>query len=193
MVKDPVCGMSVMELRIKMDHMGETFYFCSAFCRNLFAKDPERYSRLARAACAPELEKERSIAYFSMEIAVDSRIPTYSGGLGLLAGDTLRSCADLKIPAVGVTLLYEKGYFRQELDDQGNQYEFPVQWNPRDYLRPLSERITVEIEGRSVEVTAWQYDLLGVTGCPLPVIFLDTNLEKNSEFDRSLNLLPLWR
>jgi len=187
MAKDPICGMTVKEeTGLKFDYKGQTYYFCSDFCRNLFEKDPEKYAVLIRSCVAPGTEKERSIAYFSMEIAIDSRIPTYSGGLGILAGDTLRSCADLKVPVVAVTLLYEKGYFYQKLDNQGNQYELPVQWNPQDYLRPLPEKIEVEIEGRSVGVKAWQYDIVGITGCSLPVIFLDTNLEKNSEYDRAL-------
>jgi len=187
MDKDPVCGMMVRkEKGVKLDYQGEAYYFCSDFCKNLFEKDPEKYVVLIRPCVAPGTEKERSIAYFSMEIAIDSRIPTYSGGLGILAGDTLRSCADLKVPVVAVTLLYEKGYFYQKLDDQGNQYELPVHWNPHDYLRPLPEKIEVQIEGRSVGVKAWQYDIVGITGCSLPVIFLDTDLKENSDYDQEL-------
>jgi starch phosphorylase len=90
MAKDPVCGMTVKEEKgIKSLHEGLTYYFCSEFCKNLFEKDPQRYVALVRPCAAPGTEKERSIAYFSMEIAVDSPIPTYSGGLGILAGDTL--------------------------------------------------------------------------------------------------------
>ena len=74
------------------------------------------------------------VAYFSMEIALDPDIPTYSGGLGVLAGDTLRSFADLSVPVVAVTLLYRKGYFRQQLDSAGNQSEQPVQWDPAKML-----------------------------------------------------------
>ena len=66
-----------------------------------------------------------NIAYFSMEIALDPSIPTYSGGLGILAGDTLRSAADAELPMVAVTLVYRKGYFRQHLDERGNQTEEP--------------------------------------------------------------------
>jgi len=186
MPKDPVCGMTVKEKGVKSVHNGQAYYLCSNFCKNVFEKDPEKYVVLVRPSVSPGTEKERSIAYFSMEIAIDSRIPTYSGGLGILAGDTLRSCTDLKVPMVAVTLLYEKGYFYQKLDDQGNQYEMPVSWNPEDYLRPLSEKIEVQIEGRSVGVKAWQYDIAGITGCSLPVIFLDTNLKENSDFDRGL-------
>jgi starch phosphorylase len=187
MAKDPICGMTVSEEKgLKVEYQSQTYYFCSDFCKNLFEKDPEKYVVLIRPCVAPGTEKERSIAYFSMEIALDPRIPTYSGGLGILAGDTLRSCADLKVPVVAVTLLYEKGYFYQKLDDQGNQYELPVQWNPRDYLRPIPEKIEVQIEGRTVGVKAWQYDIVGITGCSLPVIFLDTDLKENTEYDKGL-------
>ena len=187
MAKDPICGMTVKEeTGLKFDYKGQTYYFCSEFCKDLFEKDPERYVVLIQPCETPGAEKEKSIAYFSMEIAIDSRMPTYSGGLGILAGDTLRSCADLKVPAVAVTLLYEKGYFYQKLDDQGNQYELPFRWNSQDYLRPLPERIEVQIEGRSVGVRAWQYDIVGITGCSLPVVFLDTDLKENSDYDREL-------
>lgn len=101
MIKDPVCGMSVKEeTGIRLDHQGRHYYFCSDLCKNLFKKNPARYGEEIGGSAAHEIEKETSIAYFSMEIAVNSRIPTYSGGLGVLAGDTLRSCADLKVPAV---------------------------------------------------------------------------------------------
>ena len=59
------------------------------------------------------------VAYFSMEIAIDSSIPTYSGGLGVLAGDTIRGAADLGVPMVGVTLLHRKGYVRQSISEHG--------------------------------------------------------------------------
>src|SRR5919109_1336121 len=80
-----------------------------------------------------------SIAYFSMEICLEQAIPTYSGGLGVLAGDTLRSAADLKLPMVGVTLLHRKGYFRQQLDAQVNQTEHPVECRPEDILHEMPE------------------------------------------------------
>lgn len=187
MIKDPVCGMSVKEESgITCDYKGQTFCFCSNLCKSLFEGNPDKYSELIGASAASGMATERSIAYFSMEIAIDPRIPTYSGGLGVLAGDTLRSCADLNVPVVAVTLLYEKGYFNQKLDEQGNQYELPACWKPGDYLRPLPEKIQVRLEGRTVEVAAWGFDIIGITGYPVPVIFLDTNLEENSEFDRGL-------
>jgi len=146
MAKDPICGMTVKEEKgLKSNYTGQTYYFCSEFCKNLFEKDPERYVALVRPCAAPDTEKERSIAYFSMEVAIDPRIPTYSGGLGILAGDTLKSCADLKVPIAAVSLLYENGYFYQKLDELGNQYEFPVHWSPQNYLKPLSRKIEVQM------------------------------------------------
>src|SRR5438445_12494548 len=94
------------------------------------------------------------VAYFSMEIALEPGIPTYSGGLGILAGDTLRSAADLGVPMVAVTLLHRKGYFRQQLDRAGNQHEQPQDWRREDWLDEMPARVTVEIEGRQVAVRA---------------------------------------
>src|ERR687890_1933265 len=89
-----------------------------------------------------------TIAYFSMEICLDEAIPTYSGGLGVLAGDTLGSAADLEYPIVGVTLLHRKGYFRQVLDEQGNQVEQPVEWSPEATLAPVDVTVAVHVAGR---------------------------------------------
>ena len=134
----------------------------------------------------PESPAHREIAYFSMEIGLESRLPTYSGGLGVLAGDTLRSMADLKIPVVGVTLLYTNGYFRQRLDAAGNQTEEPETWRPEDVLRELRASARVEIEGRPVALRAWQYDVMGATGSTVPVVFLDADLPENAPADRAL-------
>jgi len=130
------------------------------------------------------MEKETIIAYFSMELALDPDMPTYSGGLGVLAGDTIRSAADLSIPIVAVTLLYRKGYFYQKLDGNGWQIEEPVYWVVEDYLKELPERVTVMIENRPVSIRPWQYEVEGVTGFKVPVYFLDTDLPENSEEDR---------
>ncbi len=135
----------------------------------------------------PQVElDEMHIAYFSMEIAADSKIPTYAGGLGVLAGDTLRSAVDLELPVIGITLLYRKGYFRQRLD-HGNQVERDVNWNPSVYLTELPNKIKINIEGRDVAVKAWMYKMIGVTGEANPVIFLDTDLPENDAQDRQIN------
>ncbi|HEY7536335.1 MAG TPA: alpha-glucan family phosphorylase, partial [Thermodesulfobacteriota bacterium] len=116
------------------------------------------------------------VAYFSMEIGLHSAIPTYSGGLGILAGDTLRSAADLRIPMVAVTLLHRKGYFFQRLDLGGWQREEPMEWAVNDFLEELSERVSVSIEGRAVQIRPWKYELTGVDGYKVAVYLLDTYL-----------------
>jgi starch phosphorylase len=127
-----------------------------------------------------------SVAYFSMEVGLDPAMPTYSGGLGVLAGDTLRAAADLGIPLVAITLLHRKGYFRQHLDQHGNQTESPYNWSPEEVLEPLRSRATVTVEGRQVHLRAWQYLVQGVSGHSVPVYFLDTSLPENSHWDRTL-------
>ncbi|AEH50537.1 alpha-glucan family phosphorylase [Pseudothermotoga thermarum] len=130
--------------------------------------------------------KRRKIAYFSMEIGLNEKMHTYSGGLGILAGDTLKSAADLEIPMVAVTLLNRYGYFKQELTHDGQQIEHPDPWPVEEFLTKEDVKVSVRIEGRSVRVTAWRYDVVGVTGYVVPVYFLDTYLEENSEYDRKL-------
>ena len=126
------------------------------------------------------------VAYFSMEIGMDPVMPTYAGGLGVLAGDTIRSAADLEIPMVGVTLLHRRGYFYQRLDPEGRQSEQPVAWSVEDFLDPLEPRVTVAIEGRAVQIRAWGYQVKGVSGFQIPVYLLDTDLPVNAPWDRAL-------
>ncbi len=129
---------------------------------------------------------ERLIAYFSMEIAVEPAIPTYSGGLGVLAGDTIRAAADMSVPMVAVTLLHRKGYFTQRIGPDGWQVEEPVQWKAEDYLQQMPQRASVELEGRTVYLRAWKYEVVGITGFTVPVYFLDTDMPENSDGDRAL-------
>jgi starch phosphorylase len=126
------------------------------------------------------------VAYFAMEIAVNPDVPTYSGGLGLLAGDMIRAAADLRVPVTAVSLLYRRGYLRQRLDDDGIQYEEPVTWNVDEYLHEMPVRVSVTIEGRSVHLRAWRYDVVGVSGFTVPVYLLDTDVPENAEQDRTL-------
>ena len=126
------------------------------------------------------------VAYFSMEIGLDPAIPTYAGGLGVLAGDTIRSAADLGVPMVAVTLLYRRGHFYQRLDANGAQTEEPMDWPVSDFLEPLDPRVTVELEGRTVLIRAWRYRAKGVTGFQIPVYLLDTDLPENASWDRTL-------
>jgi starch phosphorylase len=126
------------------------------------------------------------IAYFSMEIAIQPQIPTYSGGLGVLAGDTLRSAADQGLPLVAVSLIHRKGYFSQHLDPSGWQTETPVEWAIEDFLSELPVRVSVSIEGREVQLRVWQRDIIGSTGEVIPVYLLDSDLPENGEWDRTL-------
>jgi glycogen phosphorylase len=121
------------------------------------------------------------IAYFSMEIAVDANIPSYSGGLGMLAGDTVRAAADLHVPMVAVTLLAREGYFFQRLDGDGNQSEDPVAWRVEDLMHDAGVSIELPLESRPVIVSAWRYDVVASDGFVVPVYFLDTNVPGNSE------------
>jgi starch phosphorylase len=126
------------------------------------------------------------IAYFSMEIGLESDIPTYSGGLGVLAGDTLKSSADLSLPMVAVSLIYRKGYFTQELTPEGWQKEHPVDWDPAAHMTLLPNKVKVKIEGRDVHIQAWRYDAKGATGGVLPIFFLDTDLPENDAWDKGI-------
>src|SRR5581483_4755701 len=133
-----------------------------------------------------EFLHEPRIAYFSMEIALRDDIPTYSGGLGVLAGDTVRSAVDLKVPLVGVSLVSRAGYFRQEIDANGRQVEQPDLWEPRERAEPTEAKIAVLIEGREVWVRSWLYAVQGERGGRQPVILLDTDLDENQGDDRQL-------
>lgn len=126
------------------------------------------------------------VAYFSMEITLDPTMPTYAGGLGILAGDTLRSAADLGVPMVAVSLLHRKGYFRQHLDKQGNQSEGPAAWSPEKMLEAMKPVASVTIAGRQVRVRAWRYLVEGITGHVVPVYLLDTAIAENNTFDQTL-------
>src|SRR5215468_2365810 len=132
------------------------------------------------------METNRTIAYFSMEIGLEVGMPTYSGGLGVLAGDTIRAAADLNIPMVAVTLLHRQGYFYQRLDAHGWQHEEPAAWVVHDFVHEMPARAAVTIEGRTVSLRAWHYPVRGVSGFTVPVYFLDADLPDNAAWDRTL-------
>ncbi len=127
-----------------------------------------------------------AFAYFSMEIALRPEMHTYSGGLGVLAGDTARSCADLEIPIAFVTLISRQGYLRQEISPQGDQIEHADPWRPEDFATPLRAKVAVLIEGREVWVRPWLHVLTSATGHAVPVLLLDTDLHENGEDDRRI-------
>ncbi len=129
---------------------------------------------------------EPKIAYFSMEIGLNDNIPTYSGGLGILAGDTVKSAADLNLPFVAVTLISRKGYFKQELDEDGRQSELPMSWEVSKFMHDAQVKVSVTIKGRQVYIQAWIYFVESLRGGSVPVIFLDTDLPENSADDRML-------
>ncbi len=126
------------------------------------------------------------VAYFSMEIAINPLMPTYSGGLGMLAGDTLRSAADVSAPMVAFTLVHRKGYFRQMLDADGKQTEDAQPWRVEDFCTEEAPRVTVSVENRIVSLRAWRYDVVGRSGHVLPIYLLDSDLPENSDWDRRL-------
>jgi starch phosphorylase len=133
-----------------------------------------------------EFTREPRIAYFSMEIAIRSDIPTYSGGLGVLAGDTVRSSADLDLPIVAVSLVSRAGYFRQEIDAQGRQIEHRDTWDPARAATPLGAKVAVRIEERDVWVRGWLMTLEGQMNGRAPIVLLDTDLDENRADDREL-------
>lgn len=171
--RDPVCGMPVDTATARVTDLESGEVFCSEYCRETF---------LWRQASAPRWTKEmseasRRIAYFSMEMALDERLPTYSGGLGILAGDMLRSCADLGVPIVGVTLVHRCGYFCQVLSGSGEQQEMPEEWSPKARLVEMPRQVQVRLDGVPVSIRAWRLDVRGTTGKVVPVLMLDTDLQ----------------
>ncbi|MFA6063769.1 MAG: alpha-glucan family phosphorylase [Gallionella sp.] len=133
-----------------------------------------------------EFIHQSRIAYFSMEIALRNEIPTYAGGLGVLAGDTLRSSTDLALPMVAVSLISRAGFFRQQIDSLGHQLEHEANWEPERWTQSLDAKIAVQIEGRTVWICAWLYVHEGHMGGRQPVLLLDTDLAENDVEDRKI-------
>ena len=168
MIRDPVCGLPLAEPKeeYKAEVRGKTYYFCGEYCKHVFLHG-------------------NKIAYFSMEIGLDNNFHTYSGGLGVLAGDVIKSSADLKIPLVGVTLVSKKGYLKQEIRE-GKQIDHPDDWTPSQYMTELPKQVELKIENRAVKVKAWLYDYQSPRGSLVSVVFLDTDVEGNTPEDREI-------
>lgn len=168
MIRDPVCGLPLPEPKeqFKAEVRGRTYHFCGEYCKRSFLKG-------------------KKIAYFSMEIGLNNDIHTYSGGLGVLAGDVIKSSADLKIPLVGVTLVSHKGYLKQEVKD-GIQIEHPDTWQPSELMNELENQVEIQIENRTVKVKAWLYDHQSPSGGLVSVLFIDTDVEGNAPQDREI-------
>lgn len=130
-------------------------------------------------------KNNRKVAYFSMEVGITAKIPTYSGGLGVLAGDTLKAAADVSFPMVGITLLNKRGYFFQDIKN-GVQNEVPTIWSINDFLKPVDAKVTVNIKGEDIAVGAWLTILQGIDGYEVPLFFLHTDLPENSEEARKI-------
>ena len=126
------------------------------------------------------------VAYFSMEFMLESDIPTYAGGLGVLAGDLLRSCADMGVSAVGVTLVYNGNIFSQHIEPDGSQTFRSVDWRKMDQLTKLTEKITLSIHNETVHVGVWRYDIVGLNGFVVPIYLLDTSFDDNSQWAQNI-------
>lgn len=182
---DPVCRMPVdPATATTVTWAGTSYSFCSSLCVRRFRESPELYAASLREGFRSPAS--RTIAFFSVEIAVHSRGPAHSG-LGVLAGDMLRSCADLDIPIVALTLLAHHGQPRQVVDADGRQSEPPTAWGPGKDSKRLAVTADVEIEGRRVRVGAWQFDVQGARGYLVPIYFLDTDFPENAAADRRLS------
>lgn len=129
-----------------------------------------------------------NIAYFSMEVMLESDVPTYAGGLGVLAGDILRSCADLHYSAVGMSLVYSGDTFSQIINLDGTQSFYRSDWQKLDQLQKLPTRIELEIAGQKVIVGCWRYDIVGLDGFVVPVYLLDTNILENPPWVRDFTI-----
>jgi starch phosphorylase len=168
-IKDPVCGMPLdpKTARYRLEFLGSQYFFDSEYCMSSFVEGAK-------------------VAYFSMEIGVNTDMPTYSGGLGVLAGDVIRSSADLRIPLVAVTLVSKKGYLKQKITPDGWQIEYPEEWDPSKFMKLLPETVTVKIAGRDVRIGVWVYEQESLTGGTIPVFFLTTDVEGNAQEDREI-------
>jgi len=128
------------------------------------------------------------IAYFSAEIGILTSLPTYSGGLGILSGDHIKGAADAGLPLCAVTLLYKQGYYRQRVDEEGNQTETYPMFDPDPTLKKLPVRFALPLRGRNVLIEAWEYRYTGLTGHEIPIFLLDTDVDENVEEDRIITL-----
>ena len=126
------------------------------------------------------------IAYFSMEFGISQELPIYSGGLGVLAGDTLKSCADLKMPVIAVGILYSYGYFRQQIKNN-KQIEFRTLWNYDEIVDRIGT-IQVQIEGHDTKVAVYRYNIRGITGYEVPLLLLSTDIEENEYWQREITM-----
>jgi starch phosphorylase len=131
---------------------------------------------------------QATVAYFSAEIGISPSLHTYSGGLGILAGDHIKSAADLDVDMVAVTLMYKEGYFKQRMDEEGNQTEVYPRFEPDPLLEKLPGSVTLPLRGRNVQIQVWKYSFMGIKGRKIDMLLLDTDTPENTEEDRSITL-----
>jgi starch phosphorylase len=183
-VTDPVCGMPITAADApSVEDGGRQLRFCSEFCKQQFLRHPHAYGLEIAIPGRDVTWSTRRVAYFTMELALGDDMPTFAGGLGVLAGDTLQSCADLEVPVVALSLVHRRGYLRQVVRD-GWQVDEEAPWEPEARLPALAPVVTVEIERRPVQLRAWRHDVIGSTGYAVPVLLLDTDLPDNTAADR---------
>ena len=132
--------------------------------------------------------KNHQIAYFSAEIGISSNLPTYSGGLGVLAGDHIKSAADLKINMVAISLLYKEGYFKQIIDQEGKQREVYPKFVPEPILSELSHIFSINLNGKEIFIKACVYNHQSINGFTVPIYFLDTDISENDDETRGITL-----
>jgi starch phosphorylase len=126
------------------------------------------------------------VAYFTMEIMLESDIPTYAGGLGVLAGDLLRSCADTKVPAVGIGLVYSGKFIKQIVLPDGSQRFEERDWQKSDQLQQLPNEVKIVIDNTEVTIGCWRYDIVGLDGFVVPVYLLDLDMIENPPWIREI-------
>ena len=128
------------------------------------------------------MQRMGHIGYFTAEIGLRSELHTYSGGLGVLAGDHVKSAADAEIDLIGITLLYREGYGRQHIDQDGNQSESFAAIDPADHLIDTGLELMLPLDGKTIYSRIWKVEVVGITGHIVPVYFLDTHHPQNSDY-----------
>lgn len=126
-----------------------------------------------------------TVAYFTMEIGLTAEIPTYAGGLGMLAADLMMSAADMGVNAACVTVRWQHGYMHQTIRSNGTQSYEEMNWQPQKHMKLLPEKVKVNLEGREITIGAWALTLNG-SGDGVPVLFLDTDVPENRPEDRAI-------
>ncbi|MGH8131575.1 MAG: alpha-glucan family phosphorylase, partial [Steroidobacteraceae bacterium] len=142
---------------------------------------------MIRARAEPDRRNEL-VAYFCAEYAVDQRLPIYAGGLGVLAGDHLKTAGDLGLPLVAVGLMYRDGYFTQQLDAQGRQQASPEKFDAEaaglaPVLDPMRRELRIRIPTAvgTMHARLWRREV-----GPIPLFLLDTDIEENAAEDRRI-------